>query len=100
MRKRAAVASIVASAAPAVAAADRREHVRGCATVSCDKRIGKRWWRKHHPNPKAHMALAVASWYGPGLYGNHLACGGTLTPGTFGVAHKALACGTKIRLCV
>jgi rare lipoprotein A len=34
------------------------------------------------------------------LYGNHLACGGTLQPTTFGVAHKALACGTKVRLCV
>ena len=25
---------------------------------------------------------AEASWYGPGLYGGHLACGGTLTPAT------------------
>jgi hypothetical protein len=41
---------------------------------------------------------AAASWYGPGLYGNHLACGGTLTPGTIGVAHKAMPCGTKLRL--
>lgn len=41
---------------------------------------------------------AAASWYGPGLYGNHLACGGTLTPSTMGVAHKTLPCGTKLRL--
>ena len=41
---------------------------------------------------------ASASWYGPGLYGNSLACGGTLTPGTIGVAHKTLPCGTKVRL--
>ena len=41
---------------------------------------------------------ASASWYGPGLYGNHLGCGGTLTPGRVGVAHKALPCGTKLRL--
>ena len=41
---------------------------------------------------------ALASWYGPGLYGNPLACGGVLTPGTLGVAHKTLACGTKLRL--
>jgi len=41
---------------------------------------------------------AYASWYGPGLYGGHLACGGTLTPGTLGVAHKSLPCGTKITL--
>lgn len=37
-----------------------------------------------------------ASYYGPGLYGNALACGGTLSPGTLGVAHKTLPCGTKV----
>jgi peptidoglycan lytic transglycosylase len=41
---------------------------------------------------------AYASWYGPGLYGNHLGCGGTLTPRTLGVAHKSLPCGTKLTL--
>ncbi len=41
---------------------------------------------------------ASASWYGPGLYGNTLGCGGTLTPSTIGVAHKTLPCGTKLRL--
>jgi len=37
-----------------------------------------------------------ASYYGPGLYGNPLACGGTLTPSTLGVAHKSLPCGTRV----
>jgi hypothetical protein len=41
---------------------------------------------------------AFVSWYGPGLYGQHLACGGTLTPSTLGVANKALPCGTKVTL--
>jgi|SRR5829696_1269218 len=41
---------------------------------------------------------AAASYYGPGLYGGALACGGTLQPGTLGVAHKSLPCGTKVRL--
>jgi rare lipoprotein A len=41
---------------------------------------------------------AVASWYGPGLYGRHVACGGTLQPGTLGVANKTLPCGTKVTL--
>jgi rare lipoprotein A len=41
---------------------------------------------------------ASASYYGPGLYGNRMACGGTLTPGTIGVAHKTLPCGTKVHL--
>ncbi|MGI8623571.1 MAG: hypothetical protein ACR2NB_08800, partial [Solirubrobacteraceae bacterium] len=33
---------------------------------------------------------AYASWYGPGLYGNKLGCGGRLSTGTIGVAHKSL----------
>jgi hypothetical protein len=41
---------------------------------------------------------ALASWYGPGFYGGHLACGGTLTPGTLGVANKTLPCGTPVTL--
>ncbi|HXS46068.1 MAG TPA: septal ring lytic transglycosylase RlpA family protein, partial [Solirubrobacterales bacterium] len=41
---------------------------------------------------------AAASYYGPGLYGGALACGGTLQPGTLGVAHKTLPCGSKVRL--
>jgi rare lipoprotein A (peptidoglycan hydrolase) len=41
---------------------------------------------------------AEASWYGPGLYGNPTACGGTLQPDTLGVANKTLPCGTKLTL--
>ena len=39
---------------------------------------------------------ALASWYGPGLFGNQLGCGGRLTPGSLGVANKSLPCGTKV----
>lgn len=41
---------------------------------------------------------AGASYYGPGLYGNGVACGGTLQPSTIGVAHKTLPCGTKLTI--
>jgi rare lipoprotein A len=41
---------------------------------------------------------ALASWYGPGLYGGRLGCGGTLTPRTLGVASKTLPCGKKVTL--
>jgi len=37
-----------------------------------------------------------ASWYGPGFYGNSTACGGALTLGRLGVAHKYLPCGTRV----
>jgi rare lipoprotein A len=41
---------------------------------------------------------AFVSWYGPGLFGGRLGCGGTLTPGTLGVANKSLPCGTLVTL--
>ena len=41
---------------------------------------------------------AAASWYGPGFYGRHLACGGTMSASQIGVANKTLPCGTKVRL--
>jgi peptidoglycan lytic transglycosylase len=40
---------------------------------------------------------SAASWYGPGFYGHRTACGGTLSAGTLGVAHKTLPCGTDVR---
>jgi rare lipoprotein A len=42
--------------------------------------------------------VTTASWYGPGLYGNRLGCGGTLTPRRLGVAHRSLPCGSKLTL--
>jgi hypothetical protein len=44
------------------------------------------------------MRAAGATWYGPGLYGNHTACGQTLLADTVGVAHRTLPCGTTIKL--
>jgi rare lipoprotein A len=41
---------------------------------------------------------AQVSWYGPGLYGAPLACGGTLTTRTLGVASTSLPCGAKVTL--
>jgi peptidoglycan lytic transglycosylase len=38
-----------------------------------------------------------ATWYGPGFYGEQTACGQTLRPGTLGVAHRSLPCGTAVK---
>lgn len=46
----------------------------------------------------AYYQPVKATWYGPGLYGNRLACGGRLRTRTLGVAHKSLPCGTKVAL--
>jgi peptidoglycan hydrolase-like protein with peptidoglycan-binding domain len=48
------------------------------------------------PKLLALMRLRRATWYGPGLYGNRTACGGTLRRSTVGVAHRSLPCGTPV----
>ncbi|HEX6060751.1 MAG TPA: septal ring lytic transglycosylase RlpA family protein [Candidatus Limnocylindria bacterium] len=45
-----------------------------------------------------NSAIVVASWYGPGFYGNKTACGQTYTPEILGVAHLTLPCGTRLVL--
>jgi rare lipoprotein A len=44
------------------------------------------------------LRRAHASYFGPGLYGGPMACGGRLYPGTRGVAHKSLPCGSRVTL--
>jgi rare lipoprotein A len=50
------------------------------------------------PEPLVTDGPVVASWYGPGFYGNRTACGHTYTPEILGVAHRLLPCGTPIRI--
>jgi rare lipoprotein A (peptidoglycan hydrolase) len=42
--------------------------------------------------------IVIASWYGPGFYGNRTACGQVYTPEIIGVAHRTLRCGTLLVL--
>lgn len=44
-------------------------------------------------------SYATVSWYGPGLYGNSLACGGRMWPSSFHVASRSLPCGTRLTIC-
>jgi rare lipoprotein A len=53
--------------------------------------------RSHRVRVNAYRS-AEASYYGPGLYGGGLACGGTLTPSKLGVANKTLPCGASVTL--
>jgi rare lipoprotein A len=41
---------------------------------------------------------AFATLFGPGLYGNHTACGERLKPSTIGVANRSLKCGEKVAI--
>lgn len=44
----------------------------------------------------ARMLNQVASYYGPGFFGNTTACGQRLTKKMVGVAHRKLPCGTRV----
>jgi hypothetical protein len=54
------------------------------------------------PPPPAPLPVVtttvLASYYGPGLYGNRTACGQTMTTTLQGVAHRTLPCGTLVHL--
>jgi peptidoglycan lytic transglycosylase len=62
--------------------------------------VHDRWTSGSRSRPRklTTYRLAGASYYGPGLYGSGVACGGTLMPGTMGVANKTLPCGTQVKL--
>jgi len=46
----------------------------------------------------AVYTAAIATYFGPGLYGQQTACGETLTPSLIGVANRTLPCGTKVEV--
>jgi rare lipoprotein A len=48
------------------------------------------------PTPTIHK-VALATWFGPGFYGQTTACGQTLTPAVVGVANRTLPCGTLVK---
>ena len=48
--------------------------------------------------PPVVTTTVVASYYGPGFYGNRTACGQTMTTTLQGVAHRTLPCGTLVHL--
>jgi rare lipoprotein A len=47
--------------------------------------------RRVHPS-------GIATWFGPGFYGQKTACGQTMTPTVIGVAHRTLPCGTLVKV--
>jgi rare lipoprotein A (peptidoglycan hydrolase) len=40
----------------------------------------------------------LATWFGPGFYGNETACGQTMSPTLLGVASRTLPCGTLVQI--
>lgn len=69
-----------------------------------DRRIRVTFWGdEFNTSKQAHRTLhvykrALATWYGPGFYGNRTACGKRLDSETLGVAHRSLPCGTRVAI--
>jgi rare lipoprotein A len=51
-----------------------------------------------HPSSLTVRKAALATWFGPGFYGQRTACGQTLTPVVVGVANRTLPCGTLVKV--
>jgi len=63
----------------------------GGASAGASAPSGSPGARKVHKN-------GIATWFGPGFYGQTTACGQTLTPAVLGVANRTLPCGTLVRV--
>lgn len=74
-----------------------RWHASGSGTYGARATVANTTVRSHRMTVYVFRP-AEASYYGPGLYGGGLACGGTLSPGKLGVAHKTLPCGSEVTL--
>ena len=48
--------------------------------------------------PRTSHKASLATWFGPGFYGQRTACGQVLTPAVVGVAHRSLPCGTLVKV--
>lgn len=49
------------------------------------------------PEPQVSKP-SLATWFGPGFYGDETACGQTMSPALIGVASRTLPCGTLVQI--
>jgi rare lipoprotein A len=82
------VAVLVASASVTLTAAAAAAETGGVGSASTSTPASP---------PAATNGVALATWFGPGFYGQRTACGQMLTPAVIGVANRTLPCGTLVK---
>lgn len=66
-------------------------------TGGTSKAVRARATSRHGHRPKTTVpGEQIATWFGPGFYGQETACGQTMTPKIVGVASRTLPCGTLV----
>ncbi len=68
-----------------------------CAIVPCASALAETGGVSSAPTAPTIHKVALATWFGPGFYGQTTACGQTLTPAVVGVANRTLPCGTLVK---
>lgn len=96
---------MVPCSSPVLAAASSSQSTPAADSVIRDVVPSPQWEerfiRRMPSAPKSPLQLAsaysgLASWYGPGFYGNRTASGEVLRPGSMTAAHRSLPFGTKV----
>jgi rare lipoprotein A len=80
------IVACAATAAASLAAAGAQAETGGVASAPAPT-----------TEPTTVHKVALATWFGPGFYGQTTACGQTLTPAVVGVANRTLPCGTLVK---
>jgi rare lipoprotein A len=70
--------------------------IAACATAPGASALADTGGVASAPAPVIHN-VALATWFGPGYYGQKTACGQMLTPAVVGVANRTLPCGTLVK---
>jgi rare lipoprotein A (peptidoglycan hydrolase) len=93
MRLRLLTTLLVPAALAAVPAAALAASTGGAAAPASGSATPATTTSSHHIH-----TTGVATWFGPGFYGQKTACGQTLTPAVIGVANRTLPCGTLVKV--
>lgn len=70
--------------------------VAGATNGSTGKAAGAKRSASGMAGAKHASKMQIATWFGPGFYGQQTACGQTMTPVIVGVASRTLPCGTLV----